>query len=162
MQRWSYFLEIRKEFAGMIYKVFDKVSKRKHIPNIRTQKDRLARRLTPCIVDLITSHGEIYKVPDPWVGEFPMTTAMLNPGSKDENNEDSETNGNLLLVIRLIFDTVIHQHQKGDPIDCVALSVGPAFSSQDLQNKTLDALNLGCLFTYTTYEKQKKKKLGKL
>ena len=102
-QKWNIIHDCRQTLSEQILSVFksEKVLGNKTIRQRKPQKDRLARRLSCCVFDIVKKHGFTFKVSlsKTWESEYPTLHGMVN-------KTKAASEGNLSLVIQHLFDAI--------------------------------------------------------
>jgi hypothetical protein len=95
--------------------------------------DKMARKLSPVILNTVKDHGLAVKIPDSWSEACPVLYRQVRGGDKGEN---------LDCLVGVLLDMIVSTHQSAS-----SLKFGTAWQSMDSTAKLLD-LDDSKLFAY--------------
>jgi hypothetical protein len=139
---WDRIYKARKAVATIVLKEYeDKIGKKtmteRGKKKTRTGRkallDKIARKLSPVILNAVKEHGLAVKIPDSWSEACPVLYSEVRGGDKGEN---------LDCLIGLLLDMIVSTHQSAS-----SLKFGTAWQSIERTAKPLD-LDDSKLFAY--------------
>jgi hypothetical protein len=133
---WDIIYKARKAVATVVLKQYENRTGKKTRAGRRALLDKMARKLSPEILNTVKTHGLAVKIPDSWSEACPVLYSQVR--GRDEGRE------NLDCLIELLLHMIVSTHQSAS-----SLRFGPAWQSIGSTAKPLlDLLDDSKLFAY--------------
>jgi hypothetical protein len=137
---WDRIYKARKAVATVILEEYEHRTGKKTRTGRKTSTgrkgllDRMARKLSPVILNTVKDHGLAVNIPDSWSEACPVLYSQVRGGDKGRENLDS--------LIGLLLDMIVSPHESAS-----SLNFGTAWQSMGSSAKPLD-LDDSKLFAY--------------